>query len=157
MIELFSQKPDKIVLPETAVLSPLPIDENISSLSAILLDRAYYNLLKQGCVQVDGISILDAQFLIPFKAKAWLDLLSSKEHGEPVDSRNIKKHKNDVFRLSQLLSKNMKDNFKWPSAVKEDMKNFLKQMQSEDIDMAQLGIHGKTKEELLEELKDIYL
>ncbi len=44
MIELFTRKPDAIELPENAVLSPLPIDEEISSLSAILLDDDYYDL-----------------------------------------------------------------------------------------------------------------
>ncbi|MCC8052172.1 MAG: nucleotidyl transferase AbiEii/AbiGii toxin family protein [Clostridiales bacterium] len=38
MIELFTRKTDVVALPEEAVLSPLPIDENVSSLSAILLD-----------------------------------------------------------------------------------------------------------------------
>lgn len=32
------------------VLTPLPIDEDISSLSAILLDDDYYEFLKQGKV-----------------------------------------------------------------------------------------------------------
>ena len=48
MIELFSRKSDAIQLPESAVLTPLPIDEDISSLSAILLDGDYYDFLKQG-------------------------------------------------------------------------------------------------------------
>lgn len=42
MIELFTRKLDAIQLPEDAVLTPLPIDEDISSLSAILLDDDYY-------------------------------------------------------------------------------------------------------------------
>ena len=42
MIELFSRKVDVIALPDNAVLTPLPIDEGISSLSAILLDDDYY-------------------------------------------------------------------------------------------------------------------
>ena len=38
MIELFTRKPEAVILPEDAVISPLPIDENVSSLSAILLN-----------------------------------------------------------------------------------------------------------------------
>ena len=37
------------------------------------------------------------------KAKAWLDLTERKNAGENVDSKNIRKHKNDVFRLTALL------------------------------------------------------
>ena len=70
MIELFTRKLDAIQLPEDAVLTPLPMDEDISSLSAILLDDDYYGFLKQGKVTVDGVTVLDAAYLIPFKAKA---------------------------------------------------------------------------------------
>ena len=45
MIELFTRKPDAIILPKEAVLSPLPMEENVSSLSVILLDKAYYEFL----------------------------------------------------------------------------------------------------------------
>ena len=46
MIEIFSRNPDFIILEEDAILTPLPIDDEISSLSAILLNEAYYELLK---------------------------------------------------------------------------------------------------------------
>jgi hypothetical protein len=42
--------------------------------------------------------------LIPLKARAWLDLSERKTNGEPIDSRDIRKHGNDVLRLSQLLT-----------------------------------------------------
>ena len=103
MIELFTRKLDAIQLPDDAVLTPLPMDEDISSLSAILLDDDYYEFLKQGKVTVDGVTVLDAAYLIPFKAKAWMDLTDRKAAGEHVDSKNIKKHKNDVFRLTELI------------------------------------------------------
>ena len=44
--------------------------------------------------------------LIPFKAKAWLGLKERKLNGDQVDSKNIKKHKNDVCRLAQLITAN---------------------------------------------------
>ena len=97
MIELFTRKLDAIQLPEDAVLTPLPMDEDISSLSAILLDDDYYEFLKQGKVTVDGVTVLDAAYLIPFKAKAWMDLTDRKAAGEHVDSKNIKKH-NSILR-----------------------------------------------------------
>ena len=48
MIELFTRRLDDIILPETANLTPLPMDDEISSLSAILLDSDYYEFLKRG-------------------------------------------------------------------------------------------------------------
>lgn len=103
MIELFARRPDAIALPEDAVLTPLPIGEEISSLSAILLNEDYYEFLKQGRVRISNVTILDAPYMIPFKAKAWMDLSDRKAAGEQVDTKNIRKHKNDVFRLTELL------------------------------------------------------
>lgn len=40
---------------------------------------------------------LDAAYLIPFKAKAWLELSERKASGEHVDSKNIRKHKYECF------------------------------------------------------------
>jgi hypothetical protein len=48
MIELFSRRIEGIALPPDAVLTPIPIDEEISSLSAILLNDDYYNFLLSG-------------------------------------------------------------------------------------------------------------
>ena len=106
MIEIFSKNPDFIILEDDAVLTPLLIDDEISSLSAILLNEAYYELLKTGQKRVDGIPVLSPTCLIPFKAKAWLGLKERKLNGDQVDSKNIKKHKNDVCRLAQLITAN---------------------------------------------------
>lgn len=76
MIELFSRNPSLIALQEDAILTPLPIDDEISSLSAILLNESYYELLKSGQEVIDGIPVLSPTCLIPFKAKADVDLKS---------------------------------------------------------------------------------
>ncbi len=154
MIELFTRKLDAIDIPEDAVLTPLPIDEDISSLSAILLDEDYYKFLKQGKINVDGVTVLDAAYLIPFKAKAWLDLTSHKALGEHVDSKNIKKHKNDVFRLSELIDPSIK--IDTPKAVYDDIQEFVQRMENEDVDIKQLGLVSRTKQKILEELKGMY-
>lgn len=155
MIELFSRKIDAIQLPENAVLTPLPIDENISSLSAILLDDDYYSFLRNGKVVIDGITVLGPAYLIPFKAKAWLDLSDRKKSGEQVDSKDIRKHKNDVFRLTDLI--NPEEIVPAPEAILQDIKEFVECMEEENIDLKQLGIVGRKKEDILEELKHLYI
>lgn len=154
MIELFTRRLDAIILPQDAVLTPLPIDDDISSLSAILLDDSYYELLKSGRVGVDGITVLDAAYLIPFKAKAWLDLTIRKASGEKIDSKNIRKHKNDVFRLSTLLGKNIKVAVN--RVVWEDIQTFIESMEAETVDLKQFGI-VRSKEDVLRTLKSIYV
>ena len=155
MIELFTRKLDAIQLPEDATLTPLPLEEDISSLSAILLDDDYYDFLKQGKITVDGIAVLDAAYLIPFKAKAWIDLVDRKAAGEHIDSRNIKKHKNDVFRLTELIDPTIK--ITAPQEVYKDIQEFLRRMEDENVDIKQLGLVGRTKNQILEELKDLYI
>ena len=153
MIELFTRRIDALILPESATLMPLPIDDDISSLSAILLNNEYYEFLLQGRVQIDGITILDAGYLIPFKAKAWLDLMNRKSVGENVDSKNIRKHKNDIFRLSVLLGQNSRINV--ASGIYMDIQMFLHSMQQEDINTKQLGL-SRTKNDILEILSNTY-
>lgn len=154
MIELFTRRTDALILPESATLTPLPIDDNISSLSAILLNNEYYEFLLHGRIQIEGITILDAGYLIPFKAKAWLDLTNRKSTGENVDSKNIRKHKNDIFRLSVLLSPNIKINV--ASEIYKDIQTFLQAMRQESVDTKQLGL-TRSKEAILETLQNTYL
>ena len=156
MIELFSRRPDAITLPEDAVLTPLPLDEDISSLSAILLNDDYYEFLRQGRIRISDVTILDVPYLIPFKAKAWIDLSDRRAAGEQVDSKNIRKHKSDVFRLTELLDQNQDSLENLPVAVRDDMLIFFDRMRNEDIDLKQLRIRGKTKESILDQLMGIY-
>jgi hypothetical protein len=155
MIELFSRRIDAIQLPADATLTPLPIDEDISSLSAILLDDNYYEFLRNGNMIIGGVTVLGPAYLIPFKAKAWLDLSERRQNGEHVDSKNIRKHKNDVFRLTELINPELK--ITTPESVRKDIKDFIDRMKKENVDLKQLGIVGRTKEDILRELSKIYI
>lgn len=147
MIELFSRNPEFIVLSDDAILTPLPIDDEVSSLSAILLNEAYYELLKEGHTVIDGMPVLKPTCLIPFKAKAWLDLNERKNAGEHVDSKNIRKHKNDVFRLAQLLTADTRQSI--TPDITEDMKSFLTAMESEDVDLKSISVRGTDKKTIM--------
>lgn len=70
MLELFART-EWLLTDE--MLTPIHIDDSVSSLSAILLNEEYYKILLIGRTVIDGISILKPTYLIPFKAKAWLD------------------------------------------------------------------------------------
>lgn len=155
MLELFSRKQELMKLEEGAHLTPLPIKEDISSLSAILLNDAYYELLQSGQIFVEGVPILKPEYIIPFKAKAWLDLRGKKELGEAVDSKDIRKHRNDVFRLSVFLSSEYR--VELSDEVKKDMQEFLAAMETENIDLKNLGIAGAKISDLKELLQNCYL
>lgn len=154
MIEIFSRNPDFIVLEGDAILTPLPIDDEISSLSAILLNESYYELLKNGQMILDGIPVLSPTCLIPFKAKAWLDLKERKFNGEQIDSKNIKKHKNDVFRLAQLITADTRQII--TAEIADDMRKFLSEIENEDIDLKSIGIRNANKAGIIEVLYHCY-
>lgn len=136
MIELFSRTPDIRLLPE-AHLTPVPIADDISSLSAILLNDDYYHFLLQGRRIVDRLSVLDEKYLIPFKAKAWCELTARREKGEEGNSRHIRKHYRDVHHLLMLLPAS--ERVALPEQLKADMKSFIDGIRqggllSDDID-----------------------
>ncbi|MDP3176481.1 MAG: hypothetical protein Q8M76_01170 [Spirochaetaceae bacterium] len=123
MIELFSRAPDGFDLAPGSQLTPLPIDEAAGSLSAILLDDGYYDFLRENARLVEGLPLLTEAALIPFKARAYLDLSARKAAGEAVDSKNIKKHRNDVFRVMQLLAEDAV--LALPDPIRNDLAAFL--------------------------------
>ena len=155
MIELFSRKPDEVFLSGEPVLTPLRVEDEISSLSAILLDETYYAFLRAGRIIIDGVPVLETKHLIPFKAKAYIDNVMRKKNGEQVDSKNIKKHKNDVFRLLLMLSDNETE-LSLPEYIRNDMLSFINMMTDEQVDVKALGGGHLSKDELLTRLMSVY-
>ena len=154
MLELFSRKPDVLQIREDATIIPIPVGEDIVSLSAILLDDDYYTFLHEEKIIVSGFPVVSVSCLIPLKAHAWLDLSIRKANGEQIDSHVVNKHKNDVFRLFQILDPTIP--FAIPDGVKADMREFLKRMVDEETNMAQLGITLLTKSQVIQALSQIY-
>jgi hypothetical protein len=154
MLELFSRQPDILQVAEGSHLTPIPVGEDLSSLSAILMDEDYYRFILSGRKVIDGLSIVDAAHLIPLKAQAWFDLTRREAAGEKIDSKAIKKHKNDVFRLFQILDPNVDPVA--PEPIKANLRVFIEQMRSEDVDLKSLGIRTGSRDSILDQLLDIY-
>lgn len=121
-IELFSRIPDLLDLDEGTHLTPIPVDTEISSLSAILMDDDYYNFTIQNSQLDNGIHLANTEALIGLKAKAFLDYKTRKENGEKIDEKQLRKHKMDIFRLLLLLTP--EDNFTIAEIIKSDIANF---------------------------------
>lgn len=102
--------------------------QDTESLSAILLDKDYYSLIMENLRRVEGLWMADATALIPLKARAWIDLTARKEAGEPVDSRKINKHRNDVFALAATLPKEKGPSL--PATVLTDLTRFYNRFPS---------------------------
>lgn len=154
MLELFSRVPDQLDIAGDSHLTPIPADEEISSLSAILLDEDYYQCIQNGKSFIEGVPVLGAEFILPFKVKAWLDLTKRKQEGQTVDSKVIKKHRNDVFRLSVLLAPSQR--VELPGSILQDMEQFLLAMNSEEgINLKDFGVPGSL-DDTLKNLRIIY-
>lgn len=154
MLELFAREPDIMALSPESHLTPIPIDEQASSLSAILLDDDYYDFIISGKSLADGLPLILQEYLIPLKAKAFLDLWQIKNDGGRIDSKDLKKHKNDVFRLYQILSADVR--IPLPASIAEDFRRFLDAIAENPPDLKNLGIRQTSVDGVLGNLKTVY-
>lgn len=116
-IELLSRYPDILGEPTGFHLTPIPVGEEIPSLSAILLDEEYYHQTIESSIIENNVRIANPLSLMCLKMKAFLNLTNEKETNLSVRSADIKKHRDDVFKLLAMridpftsveLSANMK-------------------------------------------------
>lgn len=121
-IELFSRTPDVIVLEGEAHLTPIPVDDDLSSLSAILLNDDYYNYMIEHSQVEDGLHHANIEALICLKAKAFLEIKERIENGSNEDTKHLRKHKADVFRLTVLLTP--ESEFDLPKTIQEHVNQF---------------------------------
>ena len=97
-----------------------------------------------------GISVLKPEWIIPFKAKAWLDL-----RGKPnADSSDIKKHRNDIIRIAAEMV--LKECI-LPEEVRRDMEVFINEFDVTEAELKNLKIRGVKPDEIKETLQSIYL
>lgn len=156
MLELLSRVPDQLTIPEGIHLTPIPAGEEISSLSAILMDDEYYQFLQAGKKIIDGVQVAGPEHLLPLKVRAWLDLSERRANGDSnVKSSDVKKHKLDVFRLMAIVDPDFSG--ECPQRVKDDIEEFINRMADETIDMKAVGLTGQNQADVLSEIGRIYL
>ena len=118
-----------------------------------MLDDEYYRFLKEGAEIVNDLPVLKPIYLIAFKAKAHVDLTKKHLEGHHINERDLKKHKNDILRLTQLLNPN--ETIAVADSVKADMQNFFDLIATESIDMKALKLNY-TKEDVVKMLKHAF-
>ena len=154
MIELFSRKPDYLQTIDTR-LSPIHVSDDVMSLSALLLDDNYYDLLKKGSVDINGISVLRIESLVLFKMKAYLDLSQRKLNGESIDSKVIKKHRNDVIRLVVHIDYETK--LYVSLDVMRDIQAFMQHLKISQQLLNQLGLNHTSPKDIFHIIKTTYV
>ena len=155
IIELFSAAPNLAEPPGNVRLTPLPIAEEVASLSAILLDEDYYGFLKRGIRTEEGLSVLAPAYIVPLKARAWIDLTARREAGAEISSKDIKKHRNDIIRLSQLIAPTQR--VELPRTLYDDLTDFSARALSDGPEPATFGVVGMTLENVRSLVETVYI
>ena len=75
-------------------------------------------------------------------------------NGDQVDSKNIKKHKNDVFRLAQVITLDTRQMVS--AEILEDMKQFLGLVENDNVDLKTIGIKEISHKTMIELLYRCY-
>ena len=97
-IELLSSP--ELPPPDGMLYMSLP-DEPDDSMSAIVLDRTYYNFARSNTTAIDSIPCLNRDALMVFKSVAYLNLMDEYERtGNRLRHHDTKKHRRDVLALA---------------------------------------------------------
>ncbi len=131
-LEFCCRKPEKFELSDRQKYIPILTELGKHSLSAILLDNTYFELIQTHHDERDGLWVANVTSLIPLKAHAWLNLSKAKMKGEEVDSQNIKKHRADIFRLAATLPGVAGPDL--PQSIKENLESFLQEFPPDSED-----------------------
>ena len=152
MIELFCRS--DFELKNAEGITPIHIDDEISSLSAILLDDDYYKALLDGKVVRNVLSVLRPESIILFKAKAYLDLMERKKTGGTVDSSDIKKHKKDILRIAAELM--LEKAIGLPVSVNKDIHMFIDSLEQDPFAQNSLKMYGLKNDDIVALLKQVF-
>jgi hypothetical protein len=153
-IELFSRTPDLIELDELTHMTSIPVDDDMSSLSAILLNDDYYNYVLEHSVMENGLHLANTEALICMKAKAWLDITERIANGGTEDAKQHRKHKSDVFRLAVILAES--DVFVLPESIKSHLQTFVNVIAHDLPDKAifkEMGLGNMEVERIFKQIK----
>ena len=159
MIELLSRHPDVLGEPKGLVIEPIPTDEDVSSLSAIIMDDDYYHFTISHSQLTDGIRHANSAALIALKARAYLNLMSDKRDGKHVNTKDIKKHRSDILKNVVIMTE---DNIEAPAAIVACIKEFVASIRADWTTLAyplskSLGQDEAFVSGLLDQLDELFI
>lgn len=156
IIELLSRKSFNFDTHLSSHITPIHIDENIRSLSAIVLDDEYYRFIRMNQVLIRGISVLSIEFIVILKIKAYLDLRELKKQGVGINSSHIRKHRTDVMRIvREMVLVEVSDQLSL--TVKNDIQNYVQIIQMDLKEGVNLGFDSGVVKRILNRINQVYL
>ncbi|MCL2548359.1 MAG: hypothetical protein FWE76_04245 [Symbiobacteriaceae bacterium] len=136
----------------------IPVSADMESLSAIIMDDGYYQLLEAGKSIVDSIPMLSPPYLILLKAKAWLNLMEELASGTNSIDRNlednIRKHIEDVIRLAVLLPRG--SSYIIDHDIYDDLHKFMESFVAAPPDLKKLNLGEFSVDDIVSALLGSY-
>lgn len=153
---------DNLEIPDDVRVVHLSLEDEVYSLSAILMHSEYYGLvMKHRSVSQLGLPVVNMEILPLLKMKAYLNLLKDVQEGRFIAEHDRTKHRNDVFQLAVLLPASSR--VVLSEAVKNDVRVFLDLFSPESADWESVRQHLShyivqvpSAEELLSRLRSFY-
>lgn len=136
MLELFSRTPKVLgTPPEDIHITDIQTGEDVSSLSAILMNNDYYNLTMQHSTLIDGLRVASEPCLVVLKTRAFFGNQELKAQGVKIQDDKIYKHKKDVLRLLAVIDPGFR--LPVPDSIRPDIENFITMMEMENDEIQQ--------------------
>jgi hypothetical protein len=158
MLELFSRQPEVLQPAGDLHITDIPTGEEVSSLSAILLEGGYYQFTLDNSDIIDGVRMASDIALIALKAKAFLNNRQRKSEGQIVHEEDITKHKNDVIRLAATVGGSKTQQI--PDGIRKDIAAFIDAFREEPDNLKALlkswGLSNIQKEDIIIQLRDTF-
>ncbi len=157
-LEFFSRSIEITQKHENSRFTPIPVEDELSSLSAILMNEEYYQFTIEHSKTIDNLHIASQEALIILKINAFNDMNERRLNGIPVDSRDIKKHLNDVIKLVITLPEGTK--LSLPESLKTDTVKFFELLHSFNPDFKGIGksffLDNFTKEKFIQRFDECF-
>lgn len=159
MIELLSRHPNVLGEPKGLVIEPLPLGDDTSSMSAIIMDDDFYHFAIEHSRLTEGIRHADPIALVALKAKAYLNLVADKQKGKHINSKDIRKHRSDVLKNVVIIEAS---SIEAPKAIVDCINEFASSIldrweELADSMAASLGQEKEFVSELLTLLKKLFV
>lgn len=157
-IELLSIQPEILGDPVDFHLTPIPLGEELSSLSAILMNPDSYHFTIANSQLEQGLRVASPTALMILKATAYINLKKERMLNPNVRSHDIKKHGVDVFLLLSEFRRS--DRIELPDLLKETMRKFIQEIEGSLPNQSlqdSLGISEAILREYILLMKEIFM
>lgn len=122
-IELFASNENDLELDEGQRIIPIDPEEGLYSLSAIMLDHEYFEMIKRNVDNTIGVApCTNTQATIMLKMSAFYDL---QERGD----KKWKKHRRDILKLTLLLTG--EERIEMIGRMNKDFESFITHLEEE--------------------------